>query len=307
MAFRLPIIVLSLCLFAMPSRADSVQIDALFDASFFDAITSRNLGGNNHISAGVTNSGDIHRAVFWMDIAGLLPSGAIVNSASFEFDVTRQGGPQGSAGNTFSLHRVLTDWDEGTGTGNLGSVTNDGATWDNATAATTWTTPGGDFASTDSGQAFVDYTGPGSQTFSLGNAQLAADVQAMLDGTVSNYGFLLLPIDESAQGSAMRITSREGGNAARLVIDFTVVSGDINADGFVGAADLDLLLANWGTSSAMSDADGDGTVGQGDLDIVISQWGDGTLPDVNIPEPGALALLATGGLLFSRRRRTCRV
>ncbi|XAL99192.1 DNRLRE domain-containing protein [Phycisphaeraceae bacterium D3-23] len=303
MALRTTLFAVSLCVSAAPALADSVQIDAAFDASFHDAITNRNMGGHNHVASGVTNSGVMLRAIFFMDIAAFVPAGATINSAAFEFDVTRQGGPNGSVGNTFALQRVLTDWDEGTGTGNLGSATNDGATWDNATATTAWSTAGGDVAPTSSGQAFIDYSGPGSQTFSMGNAQLAADVQAMLDGSVDNFGFLLSPVNAAAQGSAMRITSREGNSAARLVIDFTFVSGDLDGDGFIGAADLDLLLAHWGTNDAMSDADGDGTVGQGDLDIVISQWGDGTPPDVNIPEPGSLALLALGGLLLTKRRR----
>jgi hypothetical protein len=62
--------------------------------------------------------------------------------------------------------------------------------------------------------------------------------------------------------------------------------GDLSGDGFVGQADLDIVLANWGCGGeggeplldARADASGDGFVGQADLDIVLAHWGQGTLP-----------------------------
>ncbi|MFI4860514.1 MAG: lamin tail domain-containing protein [Phycisphaerales bacterium JB063] len=60
--------------------------------------------------------------------------------------------------------------------------------------------------------------------------------------------------------------------------------GDINGDGFVGAQDLDQLLALWGDDAASSpeanaaDLDASGTVGSGDLSIVIANFGNGTPP-----------------------------
>lgn len=86
------------------------------------------------------------------------------------------------------------------------------------------------------------------------------------------------------------------------------LDGDINLDGFVGAGDLDILLANWGDvvgASALTSGDlsGDGVVGQADLDIVQANWGNGALPGSTIPEPGSLALITLGGLTLIRRRR----
>ncbi|XAL98507.1 PEP-CTERM sorting domain-containing protein [Phycisphaeraceae bacterium D3-23] len=85
--------------------------------------------------------------------------------------------------------------------------------------------------------------------------------------------------------------------------------GDFNNDRFVGAEDLDILLAHWGETShpfdfSIGDTSGDGIADQADLDILISNWGEDNNPPTGlIPEPGSLALLGLGGLTLLRRRR----
>ena len=48
--------------------------------------------------------------------------------------------------------------------------------------------------------------------------------------------------------------------------------GDTNGDGVVNAADLAILLGNWGTPGA-GDIDGSGTVGAPDLALMLGAWG----------------------------------
>ncbi len=86
-----------------------------------------------------------------------------------------------------------------------------------------------------------------------------------------------------------------------------ILEGDLNGDGLVGSADLDIVRANWGQSVtpgnlAVGDPSGDGLVGSADLDIVRANWGNTAAAAV--PEPAAFVLLVLGlgGLLVGRRR-----
>ena len=110
---------------------------------------------------------------------------------------------------------------------------------------------------------------------------------------------MLLPILNSDLGWNLRDLYSDGELRVEL-------AGDLNSDGFVGAADLDILLANWGNSAAVfdyaaGDASGDGVVGQADLALIQANFGNGTAPG-GVPEPGSATLLAIGGLALLRRR-----
>ncbi len=47
---------------------------------------------------------------------------------------------------------------------------------------------------------------------------------------------------------------------------------DFNSDGAVDAADLVLLLGNWGCTDCVYDLDCDGTAGTGDLLFLLGNW-----------------------------------
>lgn len=83
--------------------------------------------------------------------------------------------------------------------------------------------------------------------------------------------------------------------------------GDLTGDGYVGAEDLDVLLANWGRTTVPGswrdgDADGDGVVGAGDLQMLIDHWSEGTPPGGVVPEPATGVVLASLFVLTGRRR-----
>lgn len=53
----------------------------------------------------------------------------------------------------------------------------------------------------------------------------------------------------------------------------TTVRGDLNDDGIVNAADLAMLLAEWGSSNGAADINDDGVVNAADLAIMLANWG----------------------------------
>jgi hypothetical protein len=84
--------------------------------------------------------------------------------------------------------------------------------------------------------------------------------------------------------------------------------GDLDGDGFVGIADLNIVLGAWNeavpSGNPLADPSGDGFVGIEDLNIVLGNWNTGTPPVAAVPEPSAgLFVLALGALSTSMRKR----
>ncbi len=85
-----------------------------------------------------------------------------------------------------------------------------------------------------------------------------------------------------------------------------VLEGDLDGDGLVGSADLDIVRANWGSTVTpgdltMGDASGDGSVGSADLDIVRANWG--ATAAAAVPEPGIYAIMLLATLAALTRRK----
>ncbi len=128
-------------------------------------------------------------------------------------------------------------------------------------------------------------------------------------GTPTNNAFVLAP----GQVESIEITSELGSLIQGAVWDVVsthphtgVLPGDLNADGFVGINDLNLVLGSWNQSippaDPLADPSGDGFVGIDDLNAVLGNWNAGTPPTIVVPEPAALALLGAAALLSPRRR-----
>jgi len=83
----------------------------------------------------------------------------------------------------------------------------------------------------------------------------------------------------------------------QLVIETSLLPGDLNGDGFVGGDDLDIVRSFWGQNVTAGDLlsgdpSNDGFVGGDDLDIVRANWGQGTPPSPTaVPEPSTLISL----------------
>ncbi len=102
-------------------------------------------------------------------------------------------------------------------------------------------------------------------------------------------------------------------NAVNLILN--ALSGDLNADGFIGLDDLDIVLLHWNQTVtpwdlSSGDTTGDGYVGLDDLDLILSHWNQGTPPSNTstiIPEPGSSAVLLLTLIGCSGRAFRCRM
>lgn len=205
------------CSLATHTFADTVQLSAVADSTLYDDGASGQLSNGQGIGvfSGVTNAGNIRRALLRFDLTGV-PPGATITGVSLRLRITQTiSGPS-----DVELHRVLAAWGEGasggTGAGGTGAPAADcDATWlhrfyPGATCSDTrWSTAGGDFAASPSATAVagnlgtsVVWAGPG----------LIADVQAMVDGTLANHGWIVRHVDEQTGITAKRFGAREATN-----------------------------------------------------------------------------------------------
>jgi hypothetical protein len=202
------------------AAADTAYLAPVADTSLIEIVPTNNLGGFSFLTAGTTQVGTRNRALFRFDPPAALPRGARIVSAELSIEVV--GRPSdGFAAEVFALHRLLRPWSEGSGRSpdpehpGLGSPAQTGeTTWLEryAGADAPWSSPGGggsiDFAAEPSGEQTLYGTADSPYAFAS-NAPMVADVQAWLDAPATNFGWMLLPRDESIRFTARRIASRE--------------------------------------------------------------------------------------------------
>jgi len=148
----------------------------------------------------------IRRGLIAFDIAGHIPPGSIIVSATLRFNMSRTiAGPE-----PVELHTLTAGWGEGTsnapGEGGSGTAATSGdATWIHGFyPSTLWTTPGGDFVVTASATTTVGSAG----FYSWGTTtNMVADVQTWLDAPATNFGWLLLGNETTT--TAKRFNTKE--------------------------------------------------------------------------------------------------
>ncbi|MEE8155108.1 MAG: PQQ-binding-like beta-propeller repeat protein [Phycisphaerales bacterium] len=101
-----------------------------------------------------------------------------------------------------------------------------------------------------------------------------------IDFETGSWAFSVACGDMDGDGDDDIAIANQGMNGTVVLINCTAppTPGDLNGDGVVGAADLLILLASWGTcpdlpETCPADLDLNGSVGAADLLILLNNWG----------------------------------
>jgi hypothetical protein len=158
----------------------------------------------------------------------------------------------------------------------------------------------------DNDALFVDDSGSGIQLSTL------TVVESTFDAQVLSYVFSPADMAKLADGTLnIAVSDDHELDWAMLNWAYEVLAGDIDGDGFVGIADLNVVLSNWNQNNGSTDPpyipgdiNHDGFVGIADLNIVLGNWNAGTPPSgtANIPEPSTMVVLTLGLMALGRRR-----
>jgi hypothetical protein len=190
-------------LFSSPSDAievSSVSLSPDRDTSLFedgDAIDyeSNSNGIGNMLYVGETNRQGSRRSLLGFDIAGNIPRGSTIVSATLTLTVAKE--PSTPVDPYFLLYAVTTPWGEGaseaTGGEGVPAALGD-ATWvasyfdPSGTTTEIWTTPGGDYRQpvSDNGSEVE------TDIWVFTRSTMADDVQSWLDSPEDNHGWILL-------------------------------------------------------------------------------------------------------------------
>jgi hypothetical protein len=110
------------------------------------------------------------------------------------------------------------------------------------------------------------------------------------------------------QGDPRAYSDNYGWLDVRFQITGSALTGDLNADGFMGIEDLNIVLEHWNQNVTpgdylMGDYSGDGFTGLEDLNVVLGNWNAGTPPAIEslvpVPEPasGVIVLMTLTALI----------
>lgn len=191
---------------------------------------------------------------------------------------------------------------------------------------------GGEGASDISGLPGLDGLTPGVDFQPVGKALLWEETFSALSnsnfegialGPDIEQGISLVLVADNASGPTLPVvgqqwTTNDQSLYSLIVQPATVIgstclgdhgclTADLDHDGFVGIADLNIVLSQWNQTvfpGTGPDSNVDGFVGIEDLNIVLSSWNAGTPPDLSslVPEPatGLLLCVLAGGWLKRR-------
>jgi len=204
--------------------ATTISLAPVRDNTIFSdstAITDLSNGSGDFLFAGNTAAGTnfTRRALLSFDLSGIPPD-ALVSDVSLRIRATREA-PGRTEDANYYLHRMLSDWGEGTSDADgeegrgAGAQTGD-ATWRHTFYSNSfWSVPGGDFNPEPSSVQFMDSLG----AYVFTGAGLIDDAQFFLQNPSLNFGWMLRG-DESRIFTARQFGGRNDSDIGP-VLDIT--------------------------------------------------------------------------------------
>jgi hypothetical protein len=190
------------------ATAETLYIDAVRDATLIEEPGGSLANGAGPVFfVGRTNQGQdsVRRALIYFDVAAALPRAADIQNVRLTLYMS----PSNPTPRAIDLHRVLSDWGEGTsfasGGGGDFSAAGD-STWIHTFYEDEyWVKPGGHFVPRESGSQ--DVAASGFYTWE-GTRKMSSDVRLWLAAPHRNFGWILLG-DETTPQNVKSFASRE--------------------------------------------------------------------------------------------------
>ncbi len=230
----------------------TVVLSASADNTIYQNFPSNSNAIGQNFFSGNNGGNSPRRALIKFNIASVVPNGAVITSVTLTLNcnISR------TIADNISLHKLNTDWGEGTsnasasGDGGGAVATTNDATWPtNFFPASNWTTAGGDFSATASASTSIPSTG----FFTWSAAGMIADVQNWLNSPSTNFGWILL-CNETTAATARRFASRENATVANrpsLSITYATVV-PITLSYFVATKKNNAVQLNWQTEQEIN-------------------------------------------------------
>ena len=193
--------------------ADTVIIPATADATLIEddaGLLANGSGPALFVGRTGQSAGAIRRAIVRFELAGNLPSDAIIERVYLDLHLT----PSNEQDTTISVHRLLQPWSEGpaysSGGAGAAAATGDTTWLHTHHAEQFWIAAGGHFVQHPSASSVV-----GAEDFYTwqDSAELRSDVRVWQHAPHRNFGWILIGDEESTQ-SVKRFDSRESADAA---------------------------------------------------------------------------------------------
>lgn len=186
------------------------------DAQIKEGASTTNYGSSSTMETTKWSAGDYTHSVIAFTGLSNITGPVTVNDAKVSLRLTDE---LNLITQTISMYRLLRNWVEGE------------VTWDDYSTSNAWQTAGGTGANDRSGTVSATASigsGPALQYYDFTGTQIDTDVENMINGSVSNYGWHDERTDGGAGGYYLTWATSEGTDGQRpyLTVDYTASATD---------------------------------------------------------------------------------